>query len=169
MTLLLQSFTTTANTVITADSAGGPIPKTPVLALDPALPYIDGNNSYIWSPLTAPSQNVTFRTTFSVGAPLLSLALPLAINYAFAGDQNVSVSGTLQVLNLLGIVVLTLPLFTNVVNIEGNTSVEIASADTILAAALLGGTINIFIDATVVAPPVGTGNYLGQMTVRSIV
>ena len=169
MALVLQAFTNPANSVITADNAGGPLPKVPVITPSVTEPYIDGNNSYIWSPTNIANQVVTFRSTFSFGSPILTLALPVSVNYAFAGNETVSVSGTLQVVNLLGIVIATIPLFSNVINVNGPNSVEIASADTLLGIALLGNTVNLIIDATVTAPVINTGKYLGQITVRTVV
>ncbi|WP_445487006.1 hypothetical protein [Niallia sp. 03133] len=169
MSLAIQAFTNPANTVITSDTAGGTLPKVPVIKPAVTEPYIDGSNSYIWSPDNVANQVVTFNSTFSFGLPILALALPVSVNYAFAGNETVSVSGTLQVVNLLGIVIATIPLFTNVTNIEGPTSVEIASADTLLGVNLLGNTARITITATVTAPVVNTGKYLGQVTVRTLV
>ena len=169
MPLILQSFTNTSNTSIIADNAGGTLPKNPVVTLPTTEPLIDGNNAYLWSPNNIANQIVTFRSAFSFGSPLLTLALPVSVNYAFAGNETVSVTGTLQVVNVLNIVIATIPLFSNVVNVNGPNSVEIASADTLLGVALLGNTVRIIIDATVTAPVINTGKYLGQMTVRTVI
>lgn len=171
MPIALQAYTTPANTTRIFDSAA---PVGPAVFTTPSNPQIEGNDAYLWSPVTASGQVVTFQSTFTFGAPALALALPVSVYYAFAGNENVSVTGTLQVLNLLGIVVLTVPLFTD--NNDANpNNVEIASADTLVAASLLGGSITITIDATVTAPvtlpytPPNTGRYLGEIIVQTVV
>ncbi|MCM3197179.1 hypothetical protein [Priestia megaterium] len=113
---------------------------------------------------------VTFRSVFTFGAPLLSADLPTDATYAFASNENVVVSGTLQVLNLLGIVVPTIPFLAGL-NGGNPNNVEVVFDDTIIAAALLGGTIRITINATVTAPsnPLNTGRYLGELTVRTVI
>ncbi|HWJ78778.1 MAG TPA: hypothetical protein VNR61_11950 [Niallia sp.] len=169
MSLLLQAFTNTANTSIIADNAGGALPKTPVVVAPTTEPLIDGNSAYLWSPTSIANQTVTFRSTFTFGTPLLGLALPLSFNYAFAGNDTVLVTGTLQIVNIANFVIATIPLFSNVLNTNGPNSVEIASADTLLALNLLGNTARITIDAIVTAPVINTGKYLGQLTVRSVV
>jgi len=172
MPVALQAFTTPENTVRIADSATAPGAVIPV---GPAIPLIEGNSSYIWSPVNVSGQTVTFRSVFTLGAPVLSLALPLTVFYAYAGNETVSVTGTLQVLNLLGVVVLTIPLFSGDTNLGNPLNVSTIAADTLLAASILGGSINITIDAVVTAPitapyePVNTGRYLGQITVQTIV
>ncbi|HWJ78779.1 MAG TPA: hypothetical protein VNR61_11955 [Niallia sp.] len=171
MPIALQAFTTPANTTRTFDSAA-PIGAT--VFTTPSAPGIDGNNQYIWSPVTASGQVVTFRSVFTFGAPILSLALPISIYYAFAGNETVAVNATLEVLDVLGLITLTIPLFSD--NNDSNpNNVEIVSADTLIAANLLGGSIRITVDATVTAPitlpytPPNTGRYLGQITVQTIV
>ncbi|TRZ38255.1 hypothetical protein CEQ21_22910 [Niallia circulans] len=172
MPVVLQSFTTPANTVRIADSATAPGAVTPV---GPTIPLIDGNGSYIWSPVNVSGQSVTFRSVFSFGAPLLSVALPLTVYYAYAGNETATVTATLEVLNVLGVIVLTIPLFSGDTNLGNPLNVSTVAADTLLAASVLGGTVNITVDATVNAPittpydPVNTGRYLGQITVQQIV
>src|SRR4051794_31381001 len=114
MPIALQAFTTPANTTVIADTAAAPgtLP-TPAVFTTPDIPLIDGNGAYIWSPNNASGQVVVFRTIFTVGLPVVALILPIAVNYAFAGNETVSVTATLEALNLLGIVVLTVPLFTD--------------------------------------------------------
>ncbi|MED3963663.1 hypothetical protein [Niallia taxi] len=172
MPIALQAFTNTTNTVRIADSATAP---GPVVTVGPQIPLVDGNSSYIWSPVSVSGQTVTFRSVFSLGAPLLGIALPLTVFYAYAGNETVSVTGTLQVLDILGVIVLTIPLFSGDTNLGNPLNVSTIAADTLLAASILGGTINITIDAVVTAPittpyePVNTGRYLGEITVQTIV
>lgn len=172
MPVVLQAFTTPANTVRIADSATAPGAVVPV---GPTIPLIDGNGSYIWSPVNVSGQTVTFRSVFTVGAPLLSVALPLTVYYAYAGNETVSVTGTLEVLNVLGVIVLTIPLFAGDTNLGNPLNVSTIAGDTLLAASVLGGSINITIDATVTAPittpydPPNTGRYLGEIIVQEIV
>ncbi|WP_445487004.1 hypothetical protein [Niallia sp. 03133] len=171
MPIALQAFTNPANTTRIFDSAA---PIGPAVFTTPSTPAIEGNDAYIWSPVTASGQVVTFRSVFSFGAPLLALALPVSVYYAFAGNETVSVSATLQVLDALGIIVLSIPLFTDA-NDSNPNNVEIVSADALIAASLLGGSINIIVDATVTAPitlpytPPNTGRYLGEIIVQTVI
>lgn len=177
MVLVLQEFTTPANTTVIADTAAPPgtLPTPAVPAL-PAMvsPLIDGSNAYIWSPNTEASQTVTFQSIFDIGTlPLLGLALPISAYYAFAANETATVTASLEVVNLLGIVVATIPLFTGS-NSGSSQDVAITSGDTLLAVGLLGNTGRIVVNATVTSPiatgySANPGRYLGQLTVRSIV
>ncbi|QEY22541.1 hypothetical protein D0S48_18790 [Psychrobacillus sp. AK 1817] len=177
MVLTLQAFTTPANTQVIADTAAlpGTLP-TPAVPTAPAMlsPLIDGSSAYIWSPNTASNQTVTFQSIFDIGTlPILGLALPLSTFYAYAGNETVSVTATLEVVNLLGIVIATIPLFTDA-NSGSSQDVAIASGDALLAVGLLGNTGRIVINATVTSPTVigysaNPGRYLGQLTVRSLI
>jgi len=170
MPIVVQSFTTPSNTIITANTAGGTFPQAPVVvAPTPIQPFIDGSNAYIWAPNTAPNQTVTFVSTFTFATGLLNVALPVSVNFAFSGADAVIVSGTLQIVNLLGIVVATIPIFANVVNAGGVTSVEIASGDTLIGLNLLGTNAVLTLTSTVTATTAGTGNYLGQVTINRVI
>jgi hypothetical protein len=175
MVLILQEYTTPANTLVIADTAAAPgtLP-TPAVPTPPALvsPLIDGSSAYIWSPNSASNQTVTFRSTFDIGTlPILTLALPISVFYAFAANETATVTASLEVVNLLGIVVATIPLFTDS-NAGNPQNVAIASGDALLAVALLGNTGRIVVDATVTSPIVAgyspnLGRYLGQISVHS--
>lgn len=168
MPIVLQSYTDPTNTIITANTAGGTLPQTPVvIAPTPTQPFIDGSNAYIWAPNTAANQTVTFESSFTFATGLLNVALPISVNYAFSGTDTVIVSATLEIINILGIVIATIPIFTNVVNAGGTTSVEIASGDTLLGLNLLGSNANLTITSTVTAAT--AGNYLGQVTVNRVI
>jgi hypothetical protein len=174
--LALQAFTTPANTSVIADTAAPPgtLP-TPAVLTTPATPFINGNNAYIWSPNNASGQTVTFQTDFVIGGLPIGVALGLSAFYAFAANETATVKASLQVLNILGIVILDIPLFT--ASNGGNPdNVATASGDALLAAGLLvGETARIRVDATVTAPvtlpyePANTGRYLGEIIVRDIV
>lgn len=176
MVLVLQAFTTPANTVVIADTVAPPgtLP-TPAVPTPPAInsPLIDGSSAYIWSPNTASSQTVVFRSTFDIGnLPILTLALPISAYFAFAANETASVSASLEVVNLLGIVVATIPLFTDT-NLGNPQNVAIASGDALLAVGLLGNTGRIVVDTTVTSPSVvaystNPGRYLGQLTVNTL-
>ncbi|WP_438351019.1 hypothetical protein ACP8HI_10440 [Paenibacillus sp. FA6] len=175
MPIALQAFTTPANTQVITDTAAAPgtLP-TPAVLTTPSTPLIDGNDAYIWSPNNASGQIVTFRSIFNVPLPVVSLILPISVNYAFAGNQTVTVTATLEALNVLGIVVLTVPLFAD--SNGGNPqNVEIASGDALIAVALLATTARITVDAIAIAPvtlpytPPNTGRYLGEITVQTII
>lgn len=176
MVLVLQEFTTPANTTVIADTAAAPgtLP-TPAVPTLPAMvsPLIDGSSAYIWSPNTESNQIVTFRSIFDIGTlPLLTLALPISVYYAFAGNEFVAASASLEVVNLLGVVVATLPLFDDS-NSGSSQDVAIASGDTLVAVGLLGNTGRVRVDATVISPVAtgyspNPGRYLGQLTVHSI-
>lgn len=176
MVLVLQEFTTPANTNVIADTAAPPgtLP-TPAVPTLPAMvsPLVDGSSAYIWSPNTESSQTVTFQSIFNIGTlPLLTLALPLSAYFAFAANETASVTATLEVVNLLGIVVATIPLFSG--NNSGSSQdVAITSGDTLLAIGLLGNSGRIVVETTVTSPTVSgysanPGRYLGQLTVHSI-
>jgi len=170
MPIVLQSFTTPGNTSIVANSAGGTFPQIPVVVQPSSTaPFIDGSNAYLWAPNSAANQTVTFVSEFNFPLGLLNVALPVSVNYAFSGSETVVVSGVLEVVNLLGIVIATIPVFTNIANAGGPTSVEIASGNTLLALQLLGTTAVLTITATVTSGAVGTGNYLGQVTVNEVI
>lgn len=167
MALVLQAFTTPANTQVIADTAAPPgsLPTAAVPA-PPAMtsPLVNGSSAYIWSPNDAPNQTVTFRSIFSIGSlPLLTVALPIAVYYAFAANETATVTATLEIVNLLGIVVATIPLFTGASTDPQN--VDISQADTLLGLNLLGNSGRIVVDATVSAAA-SPGRYLGQITVR---
>lgn len=176
MVLVLQAYTTPANTLVIADTAAAPgtLP-TPAVPVPPAIisPLIDGSNAYIWSPNTASSQTVVFRSTFDIGnLPILTLALPISTNFAYAANEVASVTATLEVVNLLGIVIATIPLFSDS-NSGSSQDVAIASGDALVAIGLLGNIGRIVVDATVTSPEVvsystNPGRYLGQLTVNSL-
>lgn len=167
MALVLEAFTTPANTQVIADTAAPPgsLPTAAVPAPPAAIsPLVDGSSAYIWSPNDAPGQTVTFRSIFSIGSlPLLTVALPISVYYAFAANETATVTATLEIVNLLGIVVLTIPLFNGASTDSQN--VDISQADTLLALSLLGNSGRIVVDATVNAATT-PGRYLGQITVR---
>lgn len=176
MVLVLQEYTTPANTLVIADTAAAPgtLP-TPAVPTPPAItsPLIDGSSAYIWSPNTTSDQTVTFRSTFEIGSlPILTVGLPISVFYAFAANETATVTASLEVVNLLGIVVATIPLFTDS-NAGNPQNVAIASGDALVAIGLLGNVGRIVVDATVTSPTVvaystNPGRYLGQITVREI-
>ncbi|MDQ0174352.1 hypothetical protein [Bacillus chungangensis] len=178
MPIVLQEFTTPTNTLVIADTAAAPgtLP-TPAVFQPPALtsPAIDGNNNYIWSPNNASGQTVTFRSTFAVpGLPILSVVLPVSATYAFAANETATVTATLEIINILGVVVLSIPLFTD--SNDGNPqNVEIAVGEALIAAGVLvGNSARIVVDATVTAPitpgyDTNLGRYLGELTVSALV
>lgn len=170
MALVLQAFTTPANTQVIADTAAPPgsLPTAAVPA-PPAIvsPLIDGSSAYIWSPNDAPNQTVTFRSTFAIGTlPLLTVALPIAVYYSFTANETATVSATLEIVNILGIVVATIPLFNGASSDPQN--VDISQADTLVALSLLGNSGRIVVDAKVTAVTT-PGRYLGQITIRDFV
>lgn len=177
MVLVLQAYTTPANTLVIADTAAlpGTLP-TPAVPTPPSIvsPLIDGSGAYIWSPNTESNQTVTFQSTFDIGTlPILTLALPISVYYAFAANETATVTASLEVVNLLGIVVATIPLFTDS-NAGNPQNVAIATGDALVAIGLLGNTGRIVVDATVTSPTVvgyspNPGRYLGQITVNSLV
>lgn len=167
MALVLQAYTTPANTQVIADTAAPPgsLPTAAVPA-PPAMisPLVGGSSAYIWSPNDAANQTVTFRSTFSIGTlPLLTVALPISVYYAFAANETATVTATLEIVNLLGIVVLSIPLFNGASGDPQN--VDISQADTLVALSVLGNSGRIVVDATVSAAT-SPGRYLGQITVR---
>lgn len=167
MAIVLQAFTTPANTQVIADTAA-PLGSLPTPAVPTAAtafsPLIDGSNAYIWSPNNAPNQTVTFRSTFSIGSfPFLTVALPISVYYAYAANETATVTATLEVVNLLGIVVATIPLFSG--SSSDSQNVDISQADILIALGLLGNTGRIIVDATV-STTTQPGRYLGQITVR---
>ncbi|QFF97907.1 hypothetical protein PB01_03240 [Psychrobacillus glaciei] len=176
MALTLQAYTTPTNTVVTADTAAPPgtLP-TPAVPTTPSIlsPMIDGSDAYIWSPNTTSNQTVKFETTFDIGTlPILSLDLPISVYFAYAANEIASVTASLEIVNLLGIVVATIPLFTGS-NSGSFQDVAIASGDALVAAGLLGNTGRIVVDTTVTSPSVigystNPGTYLGEITVRSL-
>lgn len=176
MVLVLQAYTTPANTQVITDTAAAPgtLP-TPAVPTPPAInsPLIDGSDAYIWSPNTASSQTVLFRSTFDIGTlPILTLALPISTYFAYAANEVASVTASLEVVNLLGIVVATIPLFTGS-NLGNPQNVATASGDALVAIGLLGNTGRIVVDTTVTSPAVvaystNPGRYLGQLTVNSL-
>lgn len=175
MPLALQAFTTPSNTTVVTDTAAPPgsLP-TPAVFTTPSTPLINGNGNYIWSPNTASGQTVVFNTVFDLpGLPIINLGLPISAFYAFAGNETVTVSGSLEVLNALGIVILTVPLF-NGTNLGNPENAVTLSGDTLLALAVLE-TVRINVTTTVVAPvtlpydPANTGRYLGEIIVRTII
>jgi len=176
MVLVLQEFTTPANTTVIADTAAlpGTLP-TPAVPTLPAMvsPLIDGSSAYIWSPNTESNQTVTFQSIFDIGTlPLLTVALPISAYFAFAANETASVTATLEVVNLLGIVVASIPLFSDS-NSGSSQDVAIASGDTLLGIGLLGNTGRIIVETTVTSPVANgyspnPGRYLGQLTVHSI-
>ncbi|QGQ95498.1 hypothetical protein EHS13_11715 [Paenibacillus psychroresistens] len=177
MPLALQDFTSPTNTLVIADTAAGPgtLP-TPAVFVAPTTPFIDGVNAYIWSPNNASGQIVTLRTDFFVvGLPILAVILPVSVFYAYAGNETITVTATLDVINILGIIVLSIPLFVDN-NLGNPDNVAIASADALLGVGILtGNTVRIRVDAVGVAPvtlpyaPPNTGRYLGEITVRTVI
>ena len=178
MALRLQEYTTPANTLVIADTAAPPgtLP-TPAVSTLPTLisPLIDGSDAYIWSPNTTSNQTVTFRSTFDVtGLPIVVVALPVSVFYAYAANEIASVTASLEVVDLLGIVVLTIPLFTDA-NSGDPQDVAIASGDALIGVGVLppGNSVRIVVDATVTSPTTisyttNPGRYLGEITVRDI-
>ncbi|WP_144513813.1 hypothetical protein [Bacillus sp. FJAT-22090] len=167
MALATQAFTTPANTVVTADTAAPPgsLP-TPAVPTAPGMisPLVDDSSAYIWSPNAAANQTVTFVSTFDLGAlPILSLALPVTAYFAYAANGTATVTATLEVVNLLGIVTLSVPLF-NDSNTGDSQDVATASGDALISAGLLG-TARVVVSTTVTSPT-SEGRYLGQLTVR---
>ncbi|MFJ7970299.1 hypothetical protein [Psychrobacillus sp. NPDC096389] len=176
MVLALQAYTTPANTIVISDTAAlaGTLP-TPAISTSPAInsPSIDGSDTYIWSPNTASSQTVVFRSTFEIGnMPILALALPVSACFAFTGNDIASVSASLEVVNLLGVIVATIPLFTET-NLGNPQNVAIAAGDALLVVDLLGNAGRIVVETTVTSPSVvaystNPGRYLGQLTVNTL-
>lgn len=170
MALTTQAFTNPANTVVTADTAAPPgsLP-TPAVPTAPGMisPLVDDSSAYIWSPNTAANQTVTFVSTFEIGTlPILTLSLPISAYFAYAANGAATVTATLEVVNLLGIVVATIPLFTDS-NTGDSQDVANASGDALLAVGLLGNTARVVVTTTVTSPT-PEGRYLGQLTVRDI-
>ena len=170
MAIILQAFTTPANTQVVADTAAPPgsLP-TPAVPTSPAMisPLIDGSSAYIWSPNNAPNQTVTFQSIFSIGTlPLVTVALPISVYYAFAANETATVTATLEIVNLLGIVVATIPLFSG--SSSDPQNVDISQADTLIGLSLLGNSGRIVVNAKVTAAA-SPGRYLGQITVRDFV
>jgi hypothetical protein len=177
MPLALQQFTTPANTLVIADTAAGPgtLP-TPAVFVAPNTPLIDGVGAYIWSPNNASGQIVTLRTDFIVTTlPIINVVLPVSVFYAFAANETATVTATLEIVNILGIIVTSIPLF--VATNGGNPqNVATASADALIGVGVLvGNTVRVRVDAVVIAPvtlpyaPPNTGRYLGEIIVRTVV
>lgn len=176
MVLALQAYTTPANTQVISDTVAAPVTlPTTAVPTPPAInsPLIDGSDAYIWSPNTASSQAVIFRSTFEIGnLPIRALALPVSAYFAFAGNEIASVSASLEVVNLLGVIVATFPLFTET-NLGTPQNMAIASGDALLAIDLLDNTGRIIVETTVTSPSVvaystNPGRYLGQLTVNTL-
>ena len=176
MAIVLQEFTTPTNTLVIADTAADPVTlPTPAVFTAPSIlsPLVDGNNAYIWSPNVAPSQTVTFSSTFIVtGLPILAVALPISVFYAYAANETATVTATLEIVNILGIVVLSIPLFVD--NNGGNSqNVAIAAGDALLGIGVIAdNTVRITVDATVTSSAATVygfdpGRYLGEITVTS--
>lgn len=181
MALILDAFTTTANTVVTADTAAPPgsLP-TPAIVVpkDPLMPLINGNGTYIFSPFDGPGSTVTMVSTFEIPAgllPIFTVGLPITAFFAYAADETATSTVSLQAINLLGIVVLDVDLITGLANGGDNQNVAIGSGDTLLLAALgLLGSVQITVTTTVTAPlaapyPFGAaGEYLGELRVHAL-
>ncbi len=167
MALVLQAYTTPANTQVITDTAALPesLPTAAVPA-PPAMisPLVDGSIAYIWSPNDAPNQTVTFRSTFNIETiPIPTVALPISVYFAFAANETATVSASLEVVNLFGTVIATIPLFTGA-SIDPQ-NVDISQADTLMAISLLGISGRIVVDTTVSAVT-SPGRYIGQISVR---
>lgn len=179
MPIALQAFTTPANTTVISDTAAAPgtlpTPAVPAITVPATAPLIDGNQNYIWSPNNASGQTVTFRSVFNIPAPLFNLLLPVSGTYAFAGNETVSITGRIQVLDVLGIIVLDIPFLTPASNNGEPNNVSITFGEALIAASVLGTSIRFIVDATVTAPvtlpyaPANTGRYLGQLTIQTII
>ena len=174
LVLRLQEYTTPANTIVVTDSAAPPgsLPK-PVVQTPAAIlsPLIDGNGAYIWSPNATSNQSIMLRSTFHIGAISSVQPLTLHVTYAFAANDTISVTGHLEVINLLGNVISSLSLFT-ADNTQDSQDVAIATGDVALEPEQLAGNyIRIVIVANISSPIViglspNKGRHLGQLTVR---
>lgn len=180
MPLILEAFTTPANTLVVADTGAPPgsLPVPPILVpRDPEMPLIDGSEDYIFSPFDGPGSTVTFVSTYSIPAgllPIFTVALPVTVSFAYAADQTATSTVSLQAINLLGIVVLDVDLFT-ISNLGDKQNVAIGSGDVLVLATLgLLSSVQITVTTTVTAPLVAPypgaidGDYLGQVRVNSI-
>ncbi|WP_435924347.1 hypothetical protein [Paenibacillus sp. DYY-L-2] len=181
MALILDGFTTTANTVITADTGAPPgsLP-TPAIVVpkDPEMPFINGNGTYIFSPFDGPGSTVTLVSTFTVPSgllPIFTVGLPITAFFAYAADETATSTVTLEAINLLGIVVLTVPIITGLANGGNKQNVAIGSGDTLLLASLGPlSALRFTVTTTVTAPtevpyPFGAaGEYLGELRVHAL-
>ncbi|CAG7623707.1 hypothetical protein PAESOLCIP111_02553 [Paenibacillus solanacearum] len=182
MPLILNAYTTTANTTIIADTGAPPgsLPTPAVVVTKaPEMPFIDGNGTYIFSPFDGPGATVTLESVFEIGPgllPIFTVGLPITVNFAYAANLTATSSAVLEAVNLLGIVVLTVPLFTGVTNGGNNQNVAIGSGDALLLATLLPTleTMTITVTTTVTAPEVvpypfeSDGSYLGNLRVQAL-
>ena len=179
LAIALQAFTTPGNTQVIADTQAPPpvlpVPAVPAISVPATAPFIDGSQAYIWSPNNASGQTVTFRSVFTAPVPLFTALLPVAATYAYAGNETVTVSGTIEFLNAAGLVVLTASLFGPDSNGGNPDNVATAFGTAHLSATLLATSMRVTVDATVTAPvtlpyaPANTGRYLGQLTVQTVV
>lgn len=181
MALILDAYTTTANTVITADTGAPPgsLP-TPAIVVpkDPEMPFINGNGTYIFSPFDGPGSTVTLVSTFTVPSgllPIFTVGLPITAFFAYAADETATSTVTLEAVNLLGIVVLTVPIITGLTNGGNKQNVAIGSGDALVLASLGPlSALRFTVTTTVTAPaevpyPFGAaGEYLGELRVHAL-
>jgi hypothetical protein len=173
---VLQAYTTTGNTEVISDTAASPgtLPTPAVAIVVPInAPLIDGNDDYIWSPNIAGGQTVGFQSIFPLTGLPIGLAVPISVYFSFAANETATVSATLEVLNLLGTVILSTPLFTGESNGGDPQNVANAEGDALLTLSLLT-TSRIVVDATVTAPTDiayvnNPPRYLGQLTVQAVI
>jgi hypothetical protein len=115
------------------------------------------------------------RTDFIVTTlPIINVVLPVSVFYAFAANETATVTATLEIVNILGIIVLSIPLFVDT-NGGNPKNVATASADALIGVGVLvGNTVRVRVDAVIAAPvtlpyaPPNTGRYLGEITVRTV-
>ncbi|SEM15610.1 hypothetical protein SAMN04487786_1193 [Paenisporosarcina quisquiliarum] len=103
----------------------------------------------------------------------MTLALPISVYYAFVANETATITTRLEVVNLPGIEMATIPLFTDL-NLRNPQNVSKASDDALVGVALLGNAGCKVVDATVFSPieiaySPRPGQYLGQITVNSLV
>lgn len=182
MPLILDAYTTTANTTIIADT-GAPPGSLPTAAVvvpkAPEMPFINGNGTYIFSPFDGPGSTVTLQSVFTIPPgllPIFTVGLPITANFSYAANLTATSSAVLEAVNLLGVVVLSVPLFTGVTNGGNNQNVAIGTGDALLLATLLPtlGSLTITVTTTVTAPEVAPypfdsdGSYLGNLRVNAL-
>ncbi len=182
MALILDAFTTTANTIIEADTGAPPgsLP-TPAIVVpkDPEMPFINGNGTYIFSPFDGPGSTVVLVSTYTISPallPIFSVALPITAFFAYAADETATSTVTLRAIDLLGIVVFDVTLIEGLSNGGNKQNVAIGSGDALLLATLLPtlGSVEIVVTTVVTAPlaapyPFGAaGEYLGELRVHAL-
>jgi hypothetical protein len=179
MALLINGFTTTANTTVTADSnpPATPHPASLVLNPNPLWPHVDGSSAYIWSTSDTPMQMVTFESTFTAALPIITAALPIFVTFSYFADLSASANVTLEFLNVLGIVVATVNLFT-VSNGTDNQNVAIGTGDFLLGVSVGATSVRATVTTTVTAGTGGStypfsgfapGGYLGELRLDALV